>query len=119
MRKANEVAEILEKIYEKKFLGKEYGRFKIPKTSFKELCQRKNLRESFLNNVIEEAIEVELVVIPLEHTIVVVKEDVITNCRTVPEDIIAEYEERDDEDCDDFEDEFEEDEEEESDDFDE
>ena len=96
MRDAREVVEILDEIYESRFSGKTRGRFKISKTLFKELCERKYLRESFLNEIIEEALEEGLVVIPLENEIIVVNEDVLKNCRIVPEDIVAQYEDEDD-----------------------
>ena len=107
MKDAYEVAEILEEIYGRTFEDKDYGRFKISKTLFKKLCERRHLREGFMNSVIEEALELGLVVIPLEHDIVVIKESFILNCRAVPEDIIAEYEDDEDEDWDDEDEELE------------
>ncbi len=86
-----EVAEILDDLYERDFDGKVRGKYKISKDLFKKLCGRNYIGTTYINQVIEEAYELGLVVIPLEEFIVVVSEDILLNCRNVDEKVIFEY----------------------------
>lgn len=87
---ASEVAEILENIYETGFGGKKRGRFKITRSDFRKLSNRKNLHDSFIYDVSEEALELGYVVFPLYDDIVVIEEEVIRNYRKVTKKIIDE-----------------------------
>jgi hypothetical protein len=87
---ASDVAESLEEIYETTFGGKKRGRYKISRSDFRQLANRKNLHDSFVYEVSEEALEIGYVVFPLYDDIVVIEEEVIRNYRKVTKKVLKE-----------------------------
>ena len=90
-KSAEKMAEIIEEIYEEKFGGKSRGRFQISRLSLRQLSGRKRLRDAFIDEVAEEALELGYVLVSLGDTIAIIEEQVMLNYRNVPKSIINKY----------------------------
>lgn len=115
MKTAADVAIMLSDIYETAFGGKERGRFRISRNNLKLLADRKVIKQSFVDELKEEAWEYELVVVDLEDGFVVIDVNLLDSYRFAPKNVVKEIVEEFDEEYGD-EDEYEEDEDDEDDD---
>ena len=88
---AEQMAEIIDEIYEEKFGGKSRGRFQISRSTFRRLAGRKNLRDSYIEEVADECLELGYVLVPLGDIIAIIEERVMLNYRKVPKSIINSY----------------------------
>lgn len=95
-KSAEQMAEIIEEIYEEKFGGKKRGRFQLSRSQFRRLGGRKNLRDAFIEEVADECLERGYILIVIEDIIAVIEENVVLNYRSVPKSIINLYVEEDD-----------------------
>jgi len=106
-RSAEEMANFIEGIYEKKFGGKSRGRFQITRSAFRQLSGRRKLHDSFIEEVTEEALELGYVLVSFGDAIAIIEEKVMRSYRNVPKSILNDYlgedddEEIDDEEIDD------------------
>ena len=110
MKTAADVAIMLSDIYETAFGGKERGRFRISRNNLKILADRKVIKQSFVDELKEEAWEYELVVVDLEDGFVVIDVNLLDSYRFAPKNVVKEIVEEFDEEYGD-EEEYEEDEE--------
>jgi len=83
-----EVAQFLRKIYDTSFGGKERGRYRISRKELSELSGRKRLEYSIIDKIVDEAYEVDLVVIDLGDYFAVVESDVMLNYRKSPRELV-------------------------------
>lgn len=90
MKTAADVAIMLSDIYETAFGGKERGRFRISRNNLKILADRKVIRQSFVDELKEEAWEYELVVVDLEDGFVVIDVNLLDSYRFVPKNVAKE-----------------------------
>lgn len=86
---ARKVVELLAKIYEQEFGGKERGRFKIARSSLRRLTGRKRLDDQALKDITDAAFEEGYVLIDLGDYFAVVEEAVMLNYRPVPKSVLA------------------------------
>ena len=91
LKSAEQMAEIIEEIYEEKFGGKKRGRFQLSRSQFRRLGGRKNLRDAFIEEVADECLELGYILIIIEDIIAVIEENVVLNYRSVPKSIINSY----------------------------
>jgi len=100
MKTAQEMSKFLAEIYEKRFGGKARGRFQISRTAFRKLAGRTNLRDAFIDEVSEQALELGYILISVGDYIAVIKKVVLRNYRKVPKLILNQYLEDDDDESD-------------------
>lgn len=85
---AKQVAEILKSILTIPFGGKPSGRYIIARDRLAELAGRKTLRESYLQELQEEAVEIGIIVVNLDTYFEVQELAVIKNHRSVPPSVV-------------------------------
>lgn len=88
---AEQMAEIIADIYEKKFGGKRRGRFQILRSTFRQLAGRINLHDTFIQEVAVICLENGFVLFSLKDIIVVIETKVMLNYRNVPKSIFDFY----------------------------
>lgn len=94
-----EMAEIIEEIYETKFGGKKRGRYQMSRVHFRMLSGRKRLADSFVWEVFDACLERGLILISFADIIAVIEEGVVLKYRSVTKNIVNSYiGEEDDED---------------------
>ncbi len=91
MRNNREILIMLKILYERNFNGKSKGKYKIPKILFKKICQRKHLKEKFIEKLNQLAFEYGFVLIYHNDFIFVLKKDDLLNYREVPDFIVRLY----------------------------
>jgi hypothetical protein len=96
-----QVAKIIEEIYEEKFGGKKRGRFQLSRSQFRRLGGRKKLRDAFIDEVADECLELGYILIIIEDIIAIIEANVVLNYRSVPKSIISSYIDEEDDDVDD------------------
>ncbi|GHU18115.1 hypothetical protein FACS189475_03060 [Betaproteobacteria bacterium] len=85
------VAELLSKIYEYEFGGKEKGRYKISRSNLRRLACRKRLEDATINKITDAVFELGYIMIDLGDYFAVVKESVMLNYRPVPKSVLLRH----------------------------
>lgn len=85
----HEVVDVLAKIYEQEFGGKERGRFKIARSSLRRLTGSKRLHDKALDDIADAALDAGYVLVDLGDYFAVVEETVMLNYRPVPKSVLA------------------------------
>ena len=88
---AERMARIIEEIYEKKFGGKNRGRFQLSRSTFRKIAGRKKLRDSYIEEVADECLELGYVLVTLGDIIAIIEEGVMLNYRKVPKSVVNSY----------------------------
>lgn len=88
---AEEMAKIINEIYEERFGGKGRGRFQIQRSIFRKLAGRKNLHDTFVVEVSEECADLGYILIPLGDIFAVIEENIMLSYRKVPKSVFSKY----------------------------
>jgi hypothetical protein len=90
-RTPEQVADILDDIYEERFGGKKRGRYKISRVGLRQLSNRMTLKESIIELIIDEVNEYGYIMIEVEDGYALIEERIVANFRSVPKSLINKY----------------------------
>lgn len=88
-RSCDEVVEILWGLHRKQFAGKSEGRYRISRAGLRAITGRRRMEDSFIEEIINEAFEQDLIIVELEDEFAVIKRSILEGYRNVPKRVIT------------------------------
>lgn len=86
-----EIALLIKRIYDREFGGKNRGRFKIARSTLRQLAQRRRLDDIAIEEIKDAALELGFIMADLGDYFAVVDHKVMMNYRPVPKSILREF----------------------------
>ena len=86
-----ELAENLKNIYDTKFGGKFFGRYRTSRMNFRRLSGLPNLPDDYIKEVGMWLRKMELILIDMDRAFLVIPVSITDNYRRVPESVIEKY----------------------------